>query len=224
VIKNYYLKFIILLLSFFSCERELSKKKYLALGDNYTIGENISENNRWPIQLAEVLNKNNISIGKPKIIAKTGWTTDELKSGIDVTILDYPYDFVSLLIGVNNQFKQKSLLEFKEEFQNLLNQAVSFSGNKKEHVFVVSIPDWGVMPFAEGRDREQVRTEIDNFNQIIYEICAIERIAFIDITSISRDISKHPEWIASDGFHPSGAQYTEWVNEILPFFLNIENE
>ena len=86
------------------------------------------------------------------------------------------------------------------------------------------IPDWGVMPFAEGRDREQVRAEIDNFNQIIYEICAIERIAFIDITSISRDISKHPEWIASDGFHPSGAQYTEWINEILPFFLNIENE
>jgi len=222
--KNYFLKFIFLLLSFSSCQRELSEKTYLALGDSYTIGESVPENKRWPIQLAKALNKNNINISSPKIIAKTGWTTDKLKSGIDIAILDYPYDFISLLIGVNNQYEGKSLSEFKEEFWNLLNQAISFSGNKKEHVFVVSIPDWGVMPFAEGRDREQIRTEIDNFNQAVYEICAIEGIVFIDITSISRDISIHPEWIASDGLHPSGAQYAEWVKEILPFFLNIKNE
>ena len=203
-----------------SCKQKAVKQSYLALGDSYTQGEAVSESERWPVQLAKALENENVTIAPQKIIAQTGWTTDELKKGIDEAVLDYPYDWVSLLIGVNNQYRGYNLATFKTEFEELLTQSILFAGNKKERVFVVSIPDWGVMPFAKNRDQEQIATEIDNFNQVIYEVCAREEIAFIDITPLSRTVNLHPEFIASDGLHPSGDQYAAWIKEMIPIFLN----
>ena len=203
----------------FLAVNKISKQSFLALGDSYTIGESVEEDQRWPLQLVYELKKNNIVLS-PTIIAKTGWTTDELKEGINQAPLNFPYDWVSLLIGVNNQYRGKSIEEFKGEFENLLEQAIVFSGNNKARVFVVSIPDWGVMPFAINQNQEKIATEIDNFNQAIYEICVSNDIKFVDVTPISRQVLEHPEWIAEDGLHPSGEQYKEWVKEILPLFLN----
>ena len=207
-----------------SCQKEITKQSYLALGDSYTIGESIPEKESWPLQLVDSLSKRNIFITAPKLIAKTGWTTDELKVGIDNSSLNFPYDWVSLMIGVNNQYRGGSKEDFKSQFEILLSEAIAFSGNRKERVFVVSIPDWGLTPFAEGQDRQQIASEIDDFNQIIYEICAYEEIPFIDVTTISRKVNIFPEWIAPDSLHPSGAQYSEWVKQIIPVFLNINDD
>ena len=125
--------------------------KYLALGDSYTIGESVNVNDRWPVQLA-----NKIGIDPPQIIAKTGWTTDELTGALETVKLTPPYDLVSLLIGVNNQYRGRSSEEFRTEFIELLNQAIEYADDNKRRVFVVSIPDWGVMPFAEGRNRKKI--------------------------------------------------------------------
>ena len=210
-----------ILFSFISCQRDTSSnsQSYLALGDNYTIGVSVFESQSWPMQLIKLLSEKNIHISSPKIIAKKGLTTDELKIEINNSILDYPYDWVSLLIGVNNQYQGTSIQEFKKQFETLLSDAITFSGNKKK-VFVVSIPDWCVMPFAEDLDKEKIAIEIDNFNQIIYEICAIEGINFIDITPISRIAKTRNDFISNDSLHPSGIQYTAWVQKIIPFFLN----
>lgn len=218
--KNRFYILGLLLIYFTSCQKEIKRQSYLALGDSYTIGERVKENQRWPMQLVDSLAKKSVFLETPEIIAKTGWTTDELKSGIDDSSLNYPYDWVSLLIGVNNQYRGRSIEEFRNEFEVLLSEAITYSGNRRERVFVISIPDWGVMPFAKERDQEQIATEIDNFNQVIYELCAIEEIEFIDITPLSRKIDLHPDWVADDGLHPSGKQYAAWVQEILPFFLN----
>jgi len=225
VIRKYSFLMLILLV-FSSCEEKEAtpKQRYLALGDSYTIGESVREEERWPVQLVQALEKEAILLDSPQIIAQTGWTTSDLKQGIDATALDYPYDWVSLLIGVNNQYQGKSRIEFREEFEQLVSQAILFTGNKRNRVFVVSIPDWGKMPFAKDRDREQIALEIDNFNQIIYEVCAREEIHFIDITPLSRTVDLKPEFIASDGLHPSGAQYAVWVKEIIPFFLTAAND
>ena len=211
-----------ILFSFISCQENASStsQSYLAIGDNYTIGESISESQSWPIQLIKLLSEKNINISSPRIIAKTGWTTNELKTEINNSNLDYPYDWVSLLIGVNNQYRRRSKQEFRKQFETLLSDAITFSGNKKDKVFVVSIPDWSVMPFAEDLDKEQLAIEIDDFNQIIYEICTFEGINFVDITPISRIAKTCNDFIANDSLHPSGLQYAAWVQKIIPFFLN----
>jgi len=209
---------------FISCKKMGLKESYLALGDSYTMGESISKKHTWPKQLVDSLKKRNIFLSEPRIIAKTGWTTDELKKAINDSSLDYPYDWVSLLIGVNNQYRGRDLDEFKLQFESLLFEAIAFSGNRKERVFVISIPDWGSMPFAKDRDPDKIAIEIDNFNQIIYEVCAFENIKFIDITPITRNIYSNPNWIAKDSLHPSKEQYSKWVEKIIPFFLNFKND
>ena len=177
-----FLRFIVFisLFLFFSCKDEIPKQTFLALGDSYTIGESVGQNERWPEQLTLELAEKSIALAPPTIIAKTGWTTDELQDGINQAPFDYPYDWVSLLIGVNNQYRGLDIETFKEEFENLLSQAIIFSGNKNAHVFVISIPDWGVMPFAKSQNQEKIATEIDDFNQAIYEICIHNNIRFVE--------------------------------------------
>lgn len=209
---------------FISCKKMGLKESYLALGDSYTVGESISKKHTWPKQLVDSLKKRSVFLSEPRIIAKTGWTTDELKTAINDSSLDYPYDWVSLLIGVNNQYRGRDLGEFKLQFESLLSEAIAFSGNRKERVFVISLPDWGSMPFAKDRDPNKIAIEIDNFNQIIYEVCAIENIKFIDITPISRNIYSNPNWIAKDSLHPSKEQYSKWVEKMIPYFLNFKND
>ena len=217
---------VLFILIFFClrCEKKQKKQSYLALGDSYTIGEAVSNNDSWPMQLVKALEEENILIDKPKVIAKTGWTTGDLKKGIDEAVLNYPYDWISILIGVNNQSQGKNIEVFKADLEQLISQSILFVGNKKNRLFVISIPDWGKMPFAKIQEREKIATEIDNYNQIIYEVCSRKEVGFIDITQISRTLDSNPHFIGSDSLHPSKSQYAKWVEEIIPFFINSSDD
>lgn len=181
--------------------------RYLALGDSYTIGESVRPDERFPNQLAREL-----GLGEPLIIAKTGWTTDELNAAIDAADPKGPYELVTLLIGVNNQYRGRDAEQYRGEFVALLRRAIGFAGSDPGKVIVVSIPDWGVTPFAAGRDRAKISREIDQFNAINREETARAGARYVDITPISR--RDDPSLIAADGLHPSGKQYAVWVNEI----------
>lgn len=185
--------------------------RYLALGDSYTIGESVPVSERFPMQLAREL-----GIGEPQIIAKTGWTTDELNAAIDAANPQGPFDLVTLLIGVNNQYRGRSADEYRTQFVGLLNRAIGFAGGDARKVIVVSIPDWGVTPFAEGRDRAKIAREIDQFNAINREEATRAGAKWVDITPISRGAD--PALVAADGLHPSGKQYGEWVKLIAPLY------
>lgn len=195
---------------------------FLALGDSYTIGESVDAAMRWPNQLVAALNRSGLEFEQPEIVAKTGWTTDELLTALDQASLAASYDYVSLLIGVNNQYRGRSVASFEPEFTALLERAISYSNRKANGVFVVSIPDWGVMPFAEGRDARKIALEIDTYNKSIERICKIYGVRFFDITEISRKASETPSFVASDGLHPSGEMYAAWVNEVRSFFKSAQ--
>ena len=195
---------------------------FLALGDSYTIGESVDAAMRWPNQLVTALNRSGLEFEQPEIVAKTGWTTDELLTALDQASLAASYDYVSLLIGVNNQYRGRSVASFEPEFTALLERAISYSNRKANGVFVVSIPDWGVMPFAEGRDARKIALEIDTYNKSIERICKIYGVRFFDITEISRKASETPSFVASDGLHPSGEMYAAWVNEVRSFFKSAQ--
>jgi len=195
---------------------------FLALGDSYTIGESVDAAMRWPNQLVAALNRSGLEFDQPEIVAKTGWTTDELLAALDQASLKESYDYVSLLIGVNNQYRGRSVTSFEPEFTALLERAISYSNRKANGVFVVSIPDWGVMPFAEGRDTRKIALEIDAYNKSIERICKIYGVHFFDITEISRKASENPSYVASDGLHPSGEMYAAWVNEVRSFFKSAQ--
>ncbi|MCB8981020.1 MAG: SGNH/GDSL hydrolase family protein [Ardenticatenaceae bacterium] len=190
--------------------------RYLALGDSYTIGESVAEAERWPVLLVDVLREKGVSIADAEIIAKTGWTTDELAEAIVAADPAGPYDLVSLLIGVNNQYRGRSEEEYREQFVDLLTTAVALANNDPQRVFVVSIPDWGVTPFGQSRDFRGVSEAIDTFNAINREETTQRGIAYIDITPISRQVPDDPTLVAGDGLHPSGAMYALWVAEMQP--------
>jgi len=189
--------------------------RYLALGDSYTIGEDVSAQARWPMQLAEKLRRRGIAIDDPQIVAVTGWTTDELSAGMDQAAFAPGYDLVTLLIGVNNQYRGRPIEEYREQFRALLIRAVALAGHQAERVIVVSIPDWGVTPFgyASGRDRKQIAQELDDFNAIARVEATEGGAHFVNITGISHE---HAGLVASDGLHPSGAQYALWTDAIEP--------
>jgi lysophospholipase L1-like esterase len=191
-----------------------SNARFLALGDSYTIGESVPAEERWPNQLARALRAQGVAVGDPEIIAKTGWTTDELNAAIDTAKPAGPYSLVTLLIGVNNQYRGRDAEEYRREFAALLQRAIGFGGGDASNVVVVSIPDWGVTPFAEGRDRAKIATEIDRYNAINREETLRTGAHYVDITPGSR--RSDPILFAADGLHPSPAQYAEWTNAILP--------
>ncbi|MGR3809961.1 SGNH/GDSL hydrolase family protein [Jiulongibacter sp. NS-SX5] len=190
---------------------EESALTYLALGDSYTIGESVEESLRWPVQLTDRLQGLGYDLGKPRIIATTGWTTNELTSALNASTVESDYDLVSLLIGVNNQYRGRNATEFRGEFRKLLEQAIGYAGGNKNNVFVVSIPDYGVTPFGQGRNPDKIGKEIDEFNAVKEEICKEYGISYYDITPISREAINDPSLVASDGLHPSGKMYTRWV-------------
>ncbi len=188
------------------------KLNYLALGDSYTIGESVAEDERFPVQLVKRLKADSIDIGDPVIIAKTGWTTDELSAAIKEKNVKDTFDIVTLLIGVNNQYRGRSAEEYRGELKKLIETALNYAGGKKEHVFIISIPDWGVTPFAEGRERRKIAEEIDEYNKVKKDEADSYGIRFYDITEISR--SNDPALIAADGLHPSAKMYKMWVDKI----------
>jgi lysophospholipase L1-like esterase len=192
-----------------STSTPVSSARYLALGDSYTIGESVAAAERFPVQLAREL-----GLSEPQIIAKTGWTTDELNAAIDAADPRGPYDLVTLLIGVNNQYRGRDAEQYRGEFAALLQRAIGFAGGDTQKVVVVSIPDWGVTPFAEGRDRAKIGAEIDRYNAVNREETARAGARYVDITPVSR--GSDPALVAGDGLHPSGRQYGEWAKLILP--------
>ncbi|MEZ4900583.1 MAG: SGNH/GDSL hydrolase family protein [Spirosomataceae bacterium] len=195
---------------------EVGTYRYLSLGDSYTIGESVSENDRWSVILTELLRKNNVKMANPEIIARTGWTTAELTEGIKSRNPKGPYSIVSLLIGVNNQYRGQSLPTYRTELRDLLQQCIGFTGGYIDRVFVLSIPDWGVTPFAKGADQAKIATEIDAFNQVAKEECEKLGIVFLDITPISRTALNDTSLIADDGLHFSGKMYRLWAEKALP--------
>ena len=188
--------------------------KYLALGDSYTIGESVTEAERWPVQLAEALRKKGQDIEGPKIIATTGWRTDNLGNAINIATLKPEYGLVSLLIGVNNQYQGKPIEQFRKEFEELLNVAIRLAQGKKEDVFVVSIPDYGYTPFGKP-NQPKISRELDEYNDISRKITGKYGVKYFYITDISRKGLEEPSLVASDGLHPSGKQYSQWVDLIL---------
>ena len=186
---------------------------YLALGDSYTIGEQVPFAENFPNQTVQILRRSGLAFYAAEIIAKTGWTTDELSNAIENTSTLEKYDIVSLLIGVNNQYRGRSATEFKIEFEHLLQKAIQFSGNRPYRVVVLSIPDWGVTPFAEGRDRKQVAEEIDVYNDICKRSATAFKTHFINIITSQREDGSKTEFLASDGLHPSGKEYKKWAAE-----------
>ena len=189
---------------------------YLALGDSYTIGEAVEQSESFPYQLVELLKAKAIHFENPKVIAKTGWTTDELRHAIQQEQINETFDLVTLLVGVNNQYRGYSQETYRKEFTELLATAISFAGGDKNKVYVVSIPDWGVTEFAKnsGRDLKTISKEIDAFNEINRQETESSDVTYVDITPISRQAVKKPNLIAADGLHPSGKMYTEWTKLI----------
>jgi len=195
------------------------KFSYLALGDSYTIGEQVLPGENFPNQSIELLRKKGLQFDPPQIIAKTGWTTDELDAAINEAGISGQYDIVSLLIGVNNQYRGRPVKNFEIEFEHLLQRAIQFANNKPDRVFVLSIPDWGITPFAEGRDRKQVAEEIDAYNYIC-ETSAKQFLAnFINITVSQREDGTKAEFLAADGLHPSGKEYKKWATKLADAIL-----
>lgn len=193
-----------------------SVSRLLALGDSYTIGEAVEPDERWPIRLAAMLNARGVGMAAPIIVAHTGWTTDELAAAIDTAGFDGSYDLVTLLIGVNDQYRGRAVEEFRRNFLILLDRALAFANQRPERVIVLSIPDWGVTPFAHERDRGRIAAEIDQFNSVVREEAESAGMRFVDVTAVSRRAASEPDLVAADGLHPSGAMYAEWARVILP--------
>jgi lysophospholipase L1-like esterase len=197
---------LMLLTTSFTTEMDIAKdvknKKYLALGDSYTIGESVQPEDRFPVQLVKRLRKAGIPTDDPQIIATTGWTTDELLGGIEKTQPSNSYDLVTLLIGVNNQYRGRSIENYEDEFEQLLRKATELAGGHRERVIVISIPDYGVTPFGKRKGQEQISSEIDAFNNANSSISRRYGFPYVDITGLSRKAEKKAaiyrrRWFAS---------------------------
>jgi lysophospholipase L1-like esterase len=195
------------------------QRSFLALGDSYTIGESVPIYESFPYQTVQLLRNKGLSVHAAEIIAKTGWTTDELMAGIERMTFEKSYDIVTLLIGVNNQYRGKDPSVYEQEFEKLLNKAIAFAGGKKQHVFVISIPDWGATPFAASRDRVKIGKEIDLFNAINRKITDAAGIAYVSITEGSREATSNALLVAKDGLHPSGLEYGKWAKKLAEAIL-----
>jgi len=193
---------------------------YLALGDSYTIGEQLPVHESFPYQTVQLLRKNGILCVAPEIVAKTGFTSDELLAQIEETSFLPSYDVVSLLIGVNNQYRGRATEDFEPEFTNLLQKAIDFAGGNPNKIFVLSIPDWGVTPFAEGRNRESIAIEIDAYNNSCKTITAMKGCSFIDITNAQRLDGTKEDFLAVDKLHPSCKEYAKWASLLAEKITN----
>ena len=228
-------KIILLILFLFNCtanesellpdtseEKNLQEKNdfnYLALGDSYTVGESVPVEQSFPMQLSNRLESELNKGVETKIIARTGWRTDDLQNGIANTRIDKTQDLVTLLIGVNNQYQNKPFEQYEKEFPELLQTALGFVNGDIEKVLVISIPDYAFTPFGQSRDVDKISTEIDKYNEFAQSIASDFNVTFVDITDITREGLDQPKLVAPDGLHPSGQAYGKFVERILPFVL-----
>ncbi len=200
---------------------ESSEFRYLALGDSYTIGESVPQNERWPVQLSDSLNSEGFSVVETNIIATTGWTTAELQEGITVANPDSAYDMVSLLIGVNNQYRGYDFDIYEIELVELVDWAIALAGGDTSKVFLVSIPNYGVTPFGQSRGEDRIRQELLEYDGYASQIADQYGIPFFNITPISEKAKSDASYIAEDNLHPSGKMYTEWVTLMLPEIIQL---
>lgn len=185
--------------------------RILSLGDSYTVGEGVARDDAWPERLAALLRSREIAVAPPRIIARTGWTTDELSAGIDAAAPDGTYGLVTLLIGVNDQYRGGTADAYRRPFHALLERAIGFAGGTPTRAVVISIPDWSVTPFAAGRDRARIAAEIDAFNRINYDEAIRAGVHYVDVTRVSRRAAKEVDFVAGDGLHPSARMYEAWL-------------
>lgn len=191
-------------------------RRYLALGDSYTIGEAVGENERYPVQLKDSLAKYNINVYDLRVTARTGWTTGELLSALDANPPSGNYDLVTLLIGVNNQYRELSVQQYSNEFTSLLNRSVQYAGADKNRVIVISIPDYSVVPFAYGRDTLKIRTQLQAFNKVNKDITTAAGIKYVDVFPSSQEARFNKTLVAKDSLHFSGVEYARWTKMLVP--------
>lgn len=192
---------------------------FLALGDSYTVGEGVSYEESWPSQFVDYALDRGIDFKNPELIAQTGWKTYDLLNAIKSSNLSVKYDFISLLIGVNNQFNSRPLSEFEDDLNEILTE-INYLKKGNSKVIVISIPDWGYSPYGSSYDRDRISDEIDQFNNILKKISEQNNLNFVDVTQISRLAIKEPNLIAEDKLHPSGLMYFEWVEKIYESWIN----
>jgi len=193
----------------------------LALGDSYTIGESVSSDDRWPVHLVSMLRSHGIDVADPTIIARTGWTTRDLGAAIDDARPRGPFGLVTLLIGVNDQYRGRPAEEYRPQFRLVLRRAVNYAGKRPESVVVVSIPDWGATPHSQGRDRQKISAEIDAYNAVNRSEATAAGTHYVDVTGLSRLAGTNRGLVAADGLHPSASMYLQWARAILPVAIAI---
>jgi len=196
-----------------------SKLSFLALGDSYTIGDGVNENERWPNQFVEVAYENGLDFEKPEIIAETGWKTFDLLNAISQTNFTQKYDYVSLLIGVNNQFNSRSIDEFEEDLNKLMDKMNNLK-KSNGNIIIISIPDWGYTPFGNSYNREVISSEINLFNNSLITFANSYGLKYVDVTEISRRALNESNLLASDNLHPSGLMYLEWARKIYETWID----
>ncbi len=199
----------------------------LALGDSYTVGEQVSKDESFPYQFVKGLRAIGMHVAEPHVIAKTGWTTDELQAAIDNNNMHKDYDFVTLLIGVNNQYRRRDVNDYAKEFESLLLQAIDFAGDRPNRVTVLSIPDWSVTPFAgvpldDGtmHDRDQAARAIDQYNAVSASISAKLKVHYLEITEGTREAASDDSLLTADGLHPSSKEYGRWAEKLIAIVSN----
>lgn len=231
---------ILALLCFTQCKKETAKgvvnfnpptntgndttyilKTYLALGDSYTIGQSVTQADRFPAQTTALLKSSGIRMADPKYIATSGWRTDDLYAAIMNQQPTGSFDVVSLLIGVNDQYQRRDTTGYRDRFRQLLLRSISLAGNKRNHVFVLSIPDYSVTPFAANADTAFIRMQIDQFNQINRQVTLIESCQYLYITPSTREAASDLSLIAPDGLHPSGKEYGKWAGWLAPMMRSV---
>ena len=195
-------------------------KTWLALGDSYTIGQSVAAADRFATQTANLLKLAGVNMGEPDYIATTGWTTSNLSTTI-ATQNPVKHDVVSLLIGVNDQYQTHDTSGYRQRFTGLLNTAIQLANGKTSNVFVLSIPDYSVTPFAAGADTAQIRKELDWFNAINQQVTQSYAIAYLDITPGTRLAKTNPALLAFDGLHPSKLEYKNWADRLAPMMLPV---
>lgn len=189
---------------------------YLAIGDSYTIGEGVPVHQSFPYQLVQLLRKENFPVNAPEIIARTGWSSDELLAAVKRYKFLPAYDFATLLIGVNNQYRHKEVMQFKIDFENLVRRALALVGDKKSHLIVLTIPDYSVTPFAAHMDTEAISKDIDVYNSLITALCLQYKLPLVNITPSTRKAADNETLVAADKLHPSAKEYAKWAKKLLP--------
>ena len=189
--------------------------RFLALGDSYTIGEGVHAADRWPVRLVELLRARGHQLSEPQIVARTAWTTAELMDALAEAMPAGPFDLVSLMIGVNDQYRSRPVDQFEASFLCVLDQAISFAAAGARRVIVISIPDWGATPFADGRDRALIGREIDAYNACARRVVESRGARWHDVTELSRRVAEDPSLVVDDRLHPSGAMYGQWALSLV---------